>query len=171
MPCHAKHGAGFKIELGHAGYFGAVLRNLNVKPAVKAEICHLIEQKNFAALGDLLDTLEDCRETGCCGGCLGCLAARRCWTKHGNCIPRAAQTPSLQYIKTLYDTLCAAGLQEQVLLDLGIVNRSNYYTGVIFRGYVQGSGLTVLSGGRYDNLLGEFGTDKPPSALRWMYRR
>ena len=30
---------GFKIELGHAGYFGAVLRNLNVKPAVKAEIC------------------------------------------------------------------------------------------------------------------------------------
>ena len=52
---------GFKIELGHAGYFGAVLRNLNVKPAVKAEICHLIEQKNFAALGDLLDTLEDCR--------------------------------------------------------------------------------------------------------------
>ena len=51
---------GFKIELGHAGYFGAVLRNLNVKPAVKAEICHLIEQKNFAALGDLLDTLEDC---------------------------------------------------------------------------------------------------------------
>ena len=26
---------------------------------------------------------------------------------------------------------------------------------------VQGSGLTVLSGGRYDNLLGEFGTDKP----------
>ena len=51
--------------------------------------------------------------------------------------------------------------QEQVLLDLGIVNRSNYYTGVIFRGYVQGSGLTVLSGGRYDNLLGEFGTDKP----------
>ena len=54
---------GFKIELGHAGYFGAVLRNLNVKPAVKAEICHLIEQKNFAALADLLDTLEDCRET------------------------------------------------------------------------------------------------------------
>ena len=156
---------GFKIELGHAGYFGAVLRNLNVKPAVKAEICHLIEQKNFAALGDLLDTLEDCRETrvlrrlppAVWGGLSGPEVldeARELYTEGG-------ADASLQYIKTLYDTLCAAGLQEQVLLDLGIVNRSNYYTGVIFRGYVQGSGLTVLSGGRYDNLLGEFGTDKP----------
>lgn len=151
---------GFKIELGHAGYFGAVLRNLNVKPAVKAEICHLIEQKNFAALGDLLDTLEDCRETRVLrlprlfGGPEVLDEARELYTEGG-------ADASLQYIKTLYDTLCAAGLQEQVLLDLGIVNRSNYYTGVIFRGYVQGSGLTVLSGGRYDNLLGEFGTDKP----------
>ena len=159
---------GFKIELGHAGYFGAVLRNLNVKPAVKAEICHLIEQKNFAALGDLLDTLEDCRETRVLrhpgqvlrrlprlfGGPEVLDEARELYTEGG-------ADASLQYIKTLYDTLCAAGLQEQVLLDLGIVNRSNYYTGVIFREYVQGSGLTVLSGGRYDNLLGEFGTDKP----------
>jgi ATP phosphoribosyltransferase regulatory subunit len=47
------------------------------------------------------------------------------------------------------------------MLDLGIVNRSNYYTGVIFHGYAQGSGLSVLSGGRYDNLLGEFGMQAP----------
>ena len=110
---------GFKIELGHAGYFGAVLRNLNVKPAVKAEICHLIEQKNFAALGDLLDTLEDCRETRVLrrlprlfGGPEVLDEARELYTEGG-------ADASLQYIKTLYDTLCAAGLQEQVLLDLG----------------------------------------------------
>ena len=155
--------AGRTDEVAQSGIelIGAVLRNLNVKPAVKAEICHLIEQKNFAALGDLLDALEDCRETRVLrrlprlfGGPEVLDEARELYTEGG-------ADASLQYIKTLYDTLCAAGLQEQVLLDLGIVNRSNYYTGVIFRGYVQGSGLTVLSGGRYDNLLGEFGTDKP----------
>lgn len=89
---------GFKIELGHAGYFGAVLRNLNVKPAVKAEICHLIEQKNFAALGDLLDTLEDCRDR-VLRRLPRLFGGRRCWTKHGNCIPRAAQTPPCSILK------------------------------------------------------------------------
>ena len=53
------------------------------------------------------------------------------------------------------------GFGDEILIDLGLVNRSNYYTGVIFRGYAQGSGVTVLSGGRYDNLVGEFGMDAP----------
>lgn len=47
------------------------------------------------------------------------------------------------------------------MIDLGLVNRSNYYTGVIFRGYAEGSGATILSGGRYDNLIAEFGLDVP----------
>ena len=57
--------------------------------------------------------------------------------------------------------LCDMGLGDNITIDLGLVNRSNYYTGVIFRGYAEGSGLTIVSGGRYDNLLGEFGLDAP----------
>lgn len=53
------------------------------------------------------------------------------------------------------------GLGDNITIDLGLVNRSNYYTGVIFRGYAEGSGLTIVSGGRYDNLIGEFGLDAP----------
>ncbi|MBQ8078071.1 MAG: ATP phosphoribosyltransferase regulatory subunit, partial [Eubacterium sp.] len=53
-------------------------------------------------------------------------------------------------MKNLYDKLCSAGLSDCIMLDLRLVNRSNYYTGVIFHGYAQGSGMTVLSGGRYD---------------------
>lgn len=37
--------------------------------------------------------------------------------------------------------------------------RLNYYTGIIFRGYVSGIGKAVLSGGRYDNLMKNFGVD------------
>ena len=47
------------------------------------------------------------------------------------------------------------------MIDLGLVNRTNYYTGIIFRGYAEGSGVSVLSGGRYDNLIGKFGLDAP----------
>ena len=37
----------------------------------------------------------------------------------------------------------------------------HYYTGIIFRGYFEGVGVTVLSGGRYDNLIARFGRDIP----------
>ena len=35
-----------------------------------------------------------------------------------------------------------------------------YYTGVIFKAYTFGTGNAVLSGGRYDNLIGQFGKER-----------
>ena len=40
---------------------------------------------------------------------------------------------------------------------MGLAHKKNYYTGILFRGYVEGYGQPVLSGGRYDTLLGDFG--------------
>ena len=42
-----------------------------------------------------------------------------------------------------------------------MVPRLNYYSGIIFKGYADGVGTTVLSGGRYDNLNATFGKDRP----------
>ncbi len=68
---------------------------------------------------------------------------------------------ALDYPKTLLRKLEEKNISDSVMIDLGLVNRSNYYTGVIFRGYAEGSGATILSGGRYDNLIAEFGLDVP----------
>ena len=38
-----------------------------------------------------------------------------------------------------------------------MVPRVNYYSGIIFKGYFNGIGSTVLRGGRYNNLLEDFG--------------
>ena len=42
-----------------------------------------------------------------------------------------------------------------------MVNKLDYYTGIIFRGYTYGVGFSVVDGGRYDNLLGNFGKKRP----------
>ena len=44
-----------------------------------------------------------------------------------------------------------------VHLDLSVTNDTDYYTGVVFRGFVDGAAAGVLSGGRYDNLLHRMG--------------
>ena len=48
-------------------------------------------------------------------------------------------------MKKLYDVLKFYGVEKYVSFDLGMVNRLNYYTGIIFRGYTHWS--MVITGG------------------------
>ena len=48
-----------------------------------------------------------------------------------------------------------------MIIDLGIVQTMEYYTGMVFKGYIAGIGEPVLSGGRYDRLLSGFGRSLP----------
>ena len=38
-----------------------------------------------------------------------------------------------------------------------MLNKYNYYTGIIFNVYTYGTGDVIAGGGRYDNLVGQFG--------------
>ncbi len=151
----------FKLELCHAGFFNTILERMNLTPAQKADICNYIEGKNYAALGVMLDEIGDSKETEIIrklprlfGDASVIKEAKSLYNDEKACL-------ALDYLELLYNRLCDAGFGDNILIDLGLVNRSNYYTGVIFRGYAQGSGVTALSGGRYDNLIGEFGLDAP----------
>ena len=64
---------------------------------------------------------------------------------------------ALDYLRDLYAELKAAGYERYIRFDLGLVHQIDYYTGVVFRGYVEGAGDAVLSGGRYDKLVEAFG--------------
>lgn len=151
----------FKLELCHAGFFNAILEKMNLTPSQKADICSFIECKNYSALGDLLDKLGDTTEAK---------VIKKLPRLFGdvNVIEEAkalyndkTANDALDYLKKVYEKLCSLGFKDNILIDLSLVNRSNYYTGVIFRGYAQGSGVTIVSGGRYDNLIAEYGLDAP----------
>ena len=44
-----------------------------------------------------------------------------------------------------------------VNIDFSIIDDVNYYSGVIFKGYIKGIPATVLSGGQYDKLMKKIG--------------
>ena len=151
----------FKLEIGNAAFFNTILGKMDISDETKADICDLIENKNYAALGDLLDKLDDSREKEVIRILPRLFGSEEVIDRAGKLYGDEAAIEALPYLRRVYNALCDEGLGDCVMLDLGLVNRSNYYTGVIFRGYAEGSGLTVLSGGRYDNLLGEFGMSQP----------
>lgn len=69
----------------------------------------------------------------------------------------------LEYLHSLYRCLVQLGLGDRLMVDLGLVQRNDYYTGVVFSAYAQDCGDAVLLGGRYDNLLARF--DMPMPAI------
>ena len=49
----------------------------------------------------------------------------------------------------------------RVIFDLGLVRSLGYYTGAVFQVYDPAYGVPIGSGGRYDELLAQFGRPMP----------
>ena len=149
------------LELGDVRIFRELMHRLNATPAQKEEIRSLIEAKNYPALNDLLDTLGDNSITA---------ALRKLPTLFGGeeVFARAAEVFNdsriqeiLDSMQTLFGTVSAIAGDVKIMVDLGLVNKTDYYTGLVIKGYMEGYGEEVISGGRYDMLLSEFGYDVP----------
>lgn len=50
-------------------------------------------------------------------------------------------------------------------INLGVIRDFEYYTGITFEGYIEGLGLPVVGGGRYDGLLEKFGVPLPATGF------
>lgn len=151
----------FKLEIGNAAFFNSILNKMDIDENLRADIVDLIEAKNYAPLGDLLDKIGETDETKIIRKLPRLFGDVSVIDEAKRLYDDKDAREALDYLKTVYDKLCEDGLKDYILIDLGLVNRSNYYTGIIFHGYAEGSGISVLSGGRYDNLLGEFGMNTP----------
>ena len=68
-----------------------------------------------------------------------------------------AEQQALGQLKGLWKILEASGCAESVRLDFSVGNNMRYYSGVVFRGYLEGIPASVLSGGQYDKLPRKMG--------------
>ena len=64
--------------------------------------------------------------------------------------------PALGDLRAVRDMMRLYGVGG-VNLDFSVVNDMNYYNGLIFAGFIDGVPASVLSGGRYDNLMRKMG--------------
>jgi len=163
--CLGDRRKGFCLEIGHAGFFAALVDETGVDDDTKNNIRSLIETKNYAALGDLLDTLPPSRTVDAIRRLPRLFGGREVLDDASHYCHTAASRAALDYLRELFGKLSDIAPDCQVVIDLGLVHRHEYYTGVVFRGYIDGSGETVVSGGRYDSLLSRFGDDMPATGF------
>lgn len=63
---------------------------------------------------------------------------------------------SLAKLREFFQKMESVRLEEYIFFDFGLYKNQDYYTGIIFDGYIEGVGKPVLSGGCYDNLTSLF---------------
>ena len=155
-------GMEFSLELGHIGIFKELVGKLEASDKDKEAIRKLIENKNFPALNDLLDSFGSSPVIIALKKLPALFGGEEVFEKAEELMPDENIKHILDELREVYaDASELCGGDGTITVDLGLVNKTDYYTGLIIKGYLQGHGEEVLSGGRYDRLISEFGYDVP----------
>lgn len=151
----------FRIELGHAEIYKALIEALGVDAAAAESIRRLIENKSFAALGDILAPFGSKPEAKALYAMPQLFGGVEVLDEVEVLTGNVRVLGAISYLRRLYKALDEAGFGGMVMIDLGLVHEMDYYTGIMFRGYCGGAGAAILSGGRYNALCAKFGKDMP----------
>lgn len=157
----------FQVEIGDADFFRALIEEAGIEE--EEEITNLrvlIEKKNMFGVEEIIkakDISNELKEIFFklpeLFGTLDILSKSKELTTNIRAIK------AIERLEKLYDILTEYGYENFVSFDLGMLSQYNYYTGIIFKAYTYGTGDAVATGGRYDNLVGQFGKDAPAIGL------
>ncbi len=152
----------FRVDIGQAEFYKGMMDALDLDRDVKLKINEYIENKNSLAMEGLLEKVdipESYRkvlmEYDELYGDVNMLSRAKELTGNKRC------RRAVSRLQEVYRVLEMYGYEKYVSFDLGMVNHYDYYTGIIFRGYTYGTGDAIGKGGRYDNLLIQFGKKAP----------
>jgi len=157
----------FKIEIGQAEFFKSIIEDIDIDEEAIEQLRTLIENKNFSEVENFIaenkEKLKD--KSNILSKLPELFGGREVIEKAQKLVNNEKALDTLNTISKVYEIVSKAGYSEYLSIDLGMVQHINYYTGLIYRGYAKGIGDTLLSGGRYDNLISQFGCDIPATGL------
>ncbi len=143
----------FKLCIAHTGLVMALLEQYEVEENIRSQVFTAIKEKNarllesvctpeqFEALKVLLVTREHPEVT------IGALS----WI--------ATSEDSSAAMFELQDVVegLLKDFRGKVVIDFSVVSDTDYYSGIVFKGFVSGIADRVLSGGQYDKLMEKMG--------------
>lgn len=150
----------FQVELGEVEFFRGLLEEAGISEEEGDELRELIENKNYFGVEDYISNVlkkADFKDVFLklpeLFGSVDNIRQAKEMTKN-----HRAQS-AIDRLEKVHQILKEYGLTEYISYDLGMLSKFSYYTGIIFKAYSYGIGDYMVSGGRYDKLLVQFGRD------------
>lgn len=150
----------FQLCLSHTGLVLALLEEYGVAESVKPKVFTAINEKNTPLLESVCTPAQFEK--------LKLLLVT--WNQPEAALSAVAEIArskdskaALQELSAAVKGLLAAGYAGQISIDFAITSDDGYYSGIVFKGFVNGIAERVLSGGQYDKLMEKMG--KKSSAI------
>ena len=152
----------FQVELGQVDFFRGLVEEAGMDGETQEQLRELIENKNFFGVEELLSRQSMSEEQKQVFlklpelfGNIEQIRLASTLTSNQRALRAIDRLERVQEILDIY------GLGDYVSYDLGLLSLYSYYTGIIFKAYTYGTGEYLVTGGRYDKLLIQFGKDAP----------
>lgn len=157
------HCTSFTLEVGHAGFFQRCMDVLELDVEQQYTFKQLVQTKNIGELKHYVSQTSGTSE----------------WKELIASIPLLYGDPieiirlvqskindpiileQMDHLEKIYQLLNAYHLAEHMVIDLSLMNHMDYYSDIIFQGFMHEVGKPVLMGGRYNELTKQFGASIP----------
>ncbi len=157
----------FKIAVGHVGFLNGLLEDAvpgreDIQEALKAGLLH----RDFVGYRETLAQLSlSSEQRDELEGILRLRGGKEICGQALELSGNSLAQSSVRHLSQVWDALEDFGVAEHVMIDLTMIGDFSYYTGMTFEGYAAELGFPVCSGGRYDNLLQQFGRPAPATGF------
>lgn len=148
----------FQVTVGHSDIFRGLVEEAGLEEEEVKKARLLFERRNFFGVEDMLkphdidaalyEIFEKLPELF---GDVECLRFVKERTKSQKVLK------AVDRLEKLVDLIQAYGFAGYITLDLSMVSKYDYYTGIVFKAYTYGTGEAIAAGGRYDRLIEQYG--------------
>lgn len=156
----------FQIDIGQVEFFNGLMEDTGLSEEDISNVSMLIDRKDYVGLEEFLKRSEIRKELKeLISGLPGLFGSADVLEKARTFDLNKRSRDALENIRQVLNIIDDYGLGQYVSVDLGMLRGLAYDTGIIFRGFTYGVGFPVLTGGRYDKLVGEFGRECPATGF------
>ena len=142
------------LDISHMGLLAAVLENSGLSQENQSQAMEYLHRKSFHQLKNLCKDTVAWEKLSVIAACRG---GQETLQQLETLMTTEEERRALRQLQGLWKILEASGCAEFVRLDFSVANNMRYYSGVVFRGYLEGIPASVLSGGQYDKLPQKMG--------------
>ncbi|MBR2723937.1 MAG: ATP phosphoribosyltransferase regulatory subunit [Ruminococcus sp.] len=145
----------FVLDLSHIGLVAAMLEDSGLSYEGKGAAHSFLHQKNSRELRAVCmqENIPEAKTEKLCALVDFCGEPKEVLEKISAFITSDKEKEAFEELKSLCDIIENSGFSKSVIIDFSVGNDMKYYSGVVFKGYLEGIPTSILSGGQYDKLL------------------
>jgi ATP phosphoribosyltransferase regulatory subunit len=154
--------AKYCATLNNVEVFNGIAEHLGLSDETREQLRALLDARDTSSLMALLNELRvDEQEREMFARATRLSGRRAIIDEARQVVTNARSRTALDRLEQIWNAIEVRGLADRFEIDLGDVSGLDYYTGLLFKVYVEGAGFRVGRGGRYDQLTSAFGGAEP----------